>query len=162
MLSDPVNGLRRRTGFKLHGGIDVPPESKFDLVQLGGEYYVQVVTPDGRLVIVRFSDMILVHDSQYPYLVHNAKGSIRSTLSRNQCFILNTEQVPNKVLDPVVPVVPINSADVGWVYLQSGTAFNDSGGINVTVAKAGMATQIAIGRSNRNAELSYTVILDHI
>lgn len=162
MLSDPVNGLRRRTGFKLHGGIDVPPESKFDLVQLGGEYYIQVVTPDGRLVVVRFSDMMLVHDSQYPYLVHNAKGSIRSTLSRNQCFILNTEQVPNKVLDPVVPVVPINSADVGWVYLQSGTAPHDTGGINVTVAKAGMATQVAIGRSDRNLDLPYTVILDRV
>ena len=162
MLSDPVNGLRRRTGFKLHGGIDVPPESKFDLVQLGGEYYIQVVTPDGRLVIVRFSDMMLVHDSQYPYLVHNAKGSIRSTLSRNQCFILNTEQVPNKVLDPVVPVVPINSADVGWVYLQSGTAPHNTGGIDVTVAKAGMVTQVAIGRSDRNLDLPYTVILDRV
>ena len=57
MLSDPVNGLRRRSGFKLHGRLPVPKDTKFDFVQLGGEYYIQCVTPDGRLVIVRFSDM---------------------------------------------------------------------------------------------------------
>lgn len=162
MLSDPVNGLRRRTGFKLHGSTNVPPESKFDLVQLGGEYYIQVVTPDGRLVVVRFSDMELVHDSQYPYLVHTSKGSIRSTLSRNQCFILNTEQVPEKVLEPVVPVVPLDSADIGWVYLQSGTAFHYTGGIDVTVDKPGMVTQTASVRSDRNTHTSYTAITDRV
>lgn len=162
MLSDPVNGLRRRTGTKLHGKLNVPSGTKFELVQLGGEYYIQCVTPEGRLVITRFSDMKVLHDSQYPYLVHTNKGTIRSTISRNQSFILNTEKVPKKVLEPVVPVVPPNSDDIGWVYLQSGTAFDDTGGINVTVAKSGMATQIAIGRSNNNSEVSYTVILDRV
>lgn len=146
MLSDPVNGLRRRTGFKFHGSLDVEPESKFDLVQLGGEYYIQVVTPTGRLVVVRFADMMVVHDSQYPYLVHTSKGSIRSTLSRNQCFVLNTEQVPTKVLDPVVPVVPINSTNVGWLYLQSGSVLHTAG-LNVTVTRTGMPTQTVYVRA---------------
>ena len=44
MLSDPVNGLRRRTGTKLHGRMQVPNGSKFELVQLGGEYYIQCLT----------------------------------------------------------------------------------------------------------------------
>lgn len=87
MLSDPVNGLRRRTGTKLHGRMNVPSDSKFELVQLGGEYYIQCVTPNGRLVITRFSDMNVMLDAQFPYLVHTSKGTIRSTLSRNQCFI---------------------------------------------------------------------------
>ena len=163
MLSDPVNGLRRRTGFKFHGSLDVEPESKFDLVQLGGEYYIQVVTPTGRLVVVRFADMMVVHDSQYPYLVHTSKGSIRSTLSRNQCFVLNTEQVPTKVLDPVVPVVPINSDDVAWVYLQSGNALTGDAGINVTVAKTGMTAQVEVGRGDSVfTYTSYTAILNKV
>ena len=111
MLSDPVNGLRRRTGTKLHGRMNVPSGSKFELVQLGGEYYIQCVTPDGRLVITRFSDMEVLHDSQYPYLAHANKGTIRSTISRNQSFILNTEKVPEKVLDSVSTITPLSAAE---------------------------------------------------
>lgn len=121
MLSDPVNGLRRRTGFKLHGRLDVPAGTKFELVQLGGEYYIQAVTPTGRLVITRFSDMLIIHDTYYPYLVNTNKSSIRSTLSRNQCFVLNTERVPTKVLDPVVTPTPVSNTELGWVYFISGS-----------------------------------------
>lgn len=118
MLSDPVNGLRRRTGTKLHGRMNVPSGSKFELVQLGGEYYIQCVTPDGRLVITRFSDMEVLHDSQYPYLVHQNKGTIRSTISRNQSFILNTEQIPEKVVDYgniITPVSPEENTKFNWI-----------------------------------------------
>ena len=90
MLSDPVNGLRRRSGFKLHGKLDVPKDTKFDFIQLGGEYYIQCVTSAGRLVIVRFSDQAIILDAQYPYLVNTNKGTIRSAISQNQCYILNT------------------------------------------------------------------------
>ena len=117
MLSDPVNGLRRRTGTKLHGRMNVPKDSKFDLVQLGGEYYIQCVTPDGRLVITRFSDMNVMLDAQFPYLVHTSKGTIRSTLSRNQCFILNTEQVPKKVVGAesvITPKTPEENRRFAW------------------------------------------------
>lgn len=148
MLSDPVNGLRRRTGTKLHGRMNVPSGSKFELVQLGGEYYIQCVTPDGRLVITRFSDMEVLHDSQYPYLVHNNKGTIRSTISRNQSFILNTEKVPEKVLDAVSTITPLSAAENyrrAWVTIQGGlrpfttcTEYLNivvpSAGINVTVS----------------------------
>lgn len=111
MLSDPVNGLRRRSGFKLHGRLNVPKGSKFDLVQLAGEYYIQCVTPDGRLVIVRFSDMAVLHDSQYPYLVNTNKGTIRSTISRNQTYILNTEKVPEKVTVQASVITPLSTSE---------------------------------------------------
>lgn len=121
MLSDPVNGLRRRSGFKLHGQLDVPKGSKFDLVQLVGEYYIQCVTPAGRLVIVRFSDMEVLHDSQYPYLVHTNKGTIRSTISRNQTYVLNTEKVPEKVPIQVSVITPLSEAENtrrAWLTVQ--------------------------------------------
>lgn len=117
MLSDPVNGLRRRTGTKLHGRMNVPSDSKFELVQLGGEYYIQCVTPNGRLVITRFSDMNVMLDAQFPYLVHTSKGTIRSTLSRNQCFILNTERVPKKVVGAesvITPKTPEENRRFAW------------------------------------------------
>ncbi len=148
MLSDPVNGLRRRSGFKLHGQLNVPKGSKFDLVQLAGEYYIQCVTPDGRLVIVRFSDMEVLHDSQYLYLVHTNKSTIRSTISRNQTYILNTEIVPEKVLNAVSTITPLSAAENSrraWFTVQGGisstkdanieyiTISAPSIGINVTV-----------------------------
>ena len=140
MLSDPVNGLRRRSGFKLHGRIDVPKDTKFDFIQLGGEYYIQCVTPDGRLVIVRFSDQELILDAQYPYLVNTNKGTIRSTISQNQCYILNTEQIPQKVLEPVVPIVPISNTNLGWVYLQGGQVAGSTRRFNVSVVVDGVGT----------------------
>lgn len=128
MLSDPVNGLRRRTGTKLHGRMDVPKGSKFELVQLGGEYYIQCVTPEGRLVIVRFTDMVVLHDTQYPYLVHSNKSTIRSTISRNQAFILNTEKVPNKV---AIVDYSVNPKGAGWVRILSG-AFSKQYTVSIT------------------------------
>lgn len=156
MLSDPVNGLRRRTGTKLHGRINVPNGTKFELVQLGGEYYIQCVTPSGRLVIVRFSDMEVLHDTLYPYLVHTNKGTIRSTISRNQSFILNTEQVPTKVLSPVDPITPISNTELGWVYFVSGyiqtTSFGIAGSVTVTVNVGGVdeyTKVVTVGKSKK-------------
>lgn len=136
MLSDPVNGLRRRTGTKLHGRMNVPKGSKFDLVQLGGEYYIQCVTPDGRLVITRFTDMMVLHDTQYPYLAHSNKSTIRSTISRNQAFILNTEKVPNKV---TITTTMVNPKGAGWVRILSG-AFSKQYSVSVTQGSAATLT----------------------
>lgn len=163
MLSDPVNGLRRRTGTKLHGRMNVPTGSKFELLQLGGEYYIQCVTPDGRLVITRFSDMEVLHDSQYPYLVHNNKGTIRSTISRNQSFILNTEKVPEKVLNTVAVITPLSAAENSrraWVSIQGG--FNTYGTsteyLNIVVPTAGINVTVSASYAGGGfSSTSYTV-----
>lgn len=139
MLSDPVNGLRRRSGFKLHGKLNVSKDTKFDFIQLGGEYYVQCVTPAGRLVIVRFSDQAIILDAQYPYLVNTNKGTIRSAISQNQCYILNTERVPEKVLDPITPVVPRDPTNLGVLYIQSGTIVGSASNLTATI-KIGSST----------------------
>lgn len=149
MLSDPVNGLRRRSGFKLHGQLNVPKGSKFDLVQLAGEYYIQCVTPDGRLVIVRFSDMEVLHDSQYPYLVHTNKSTIRSTISRNQTYVLNTEKVPEKVPIQASVITPASAEEntkFAWVKLGGTVGFGVglTETIRVRVPLAGIDVSISL------------------
>ena len=164
MLSDPVNGLRRRSGFKLHGQLDVPKGSKFDLVQLGGEYYIQCVTPDGRLVIVRFSDMEVLHDSQYPYLVHTNKGTIRNTISRNQTYILNTDKVPEKVPEQVSVITPLSEAENtrrAWFIVQGGinTMVTVAEYLNVVVPSSGINVTISasyIGKGAMNSSVQYS------
>ncbi len=165
MLSDPVNGLRRRTGTKLHGRMQVPSGSKFELVQLGGEYYIQCVTPDGRLVITRFSDMEVLHDSQYPYLVHSNKGTIRSTISRNQSFILNTEKVPEKVLDTGSTITPLSTAENtrrAWVSIQGGLSTKGTRveSLNIVVPSASINVTISAtytGGGGLEQSVNYTV-----
>lgn len=150
MTSDIVTGLRRRTGFKIQHDLNVSPLSKFDIVQLDGEYYVQVVEPTGRLVVARLSDMEILHDTVYPYLTNTSKGSIRSTISRNQSFILNTEKIPEKVVDYSNVVTPTSTEEntkFNWVTLGgtvsiSGTRYESLrvvvplAGIDVTVSAA--------------------------
>ena len=163
MLSDPVNGLRRRSGFKLHGQLDVPKGSKFDLVQLGGEYYIQCVTPAGRLVIVRFSDMEVLHDSQYPYLVHTNKGTIRSTISRNQTYILNTDKVPEKV--PEQAITPLSASENTrrvWFSVKGdfSTYSTQVEYLNVVVPSSGINVTISAsytGRGIFNPSVRYSV-----
>ena len=164
MLSDPVNGLRRRSGFKLHGQLDVPKGSKFDLVQLAGEYYIQCVTPDGRLVIVRFSNMEVLHDSQYPYLVHTNKSTIRSTISRNQTYVLNTERVPEKVPIQASVITPLSAAENTrrtWLTVQ-GTATDIVGTRTeyISVAVPALGINVSVGAAYTGDGLkpkSYTV-----
>lgn len=148
MLSDPVNGLRRRTGTKLHGRMNVPSGSKFELVQLGGEYYIQCVTPDGRLVIVRFTDMAVLHNTQYSYLVHTNKSTIRSTISRNQSFILNTEKVPNKA---ATGGYTINPKGAGWIRIVSG-AFSKQYTVSITQGTAATLTYSVTTHASTAAE----------
>lgn len=143
MVSDIVNGLRRRGGFKAQAVLDVDPSSFFNVIQLAGEYYVQSVSKSGTLSIFKLNDGTLVHRSTLPYLEHTNKSSIRTTTTRNQCFILNTDKVPNKVLDPTPsnPIVPISDDDLGWVYISKGTAAGSPNGISLTVSHPTFGTR---------------------
>ena len=56
MTSDIVTGLRRRTGFAYQYRLtDTPPNSWFNITELNGVYYLQVVTPAGTLRIQNLS-----------------------------------------------------------------------------------------------------------
>lgn len=141
MLSDVVNGLRRRGGLKLQAVLDTPPDSFFNVTQLSGEYYVQSVSKDGTLRIFRLNTSEVVHTSNIPYLVHESKASIRSTITRNQCFILNTEKTPTTVPVPTEsnPITPIDNTGITWVTLTGGAA-NRTGGISLTVTHPSLGT----------------------
>lgn len=124
MLSDIVSGLRRRTGFKYQGTLDVVPSSAFNITQLNGEYYVQAVTPEGTLNIYRVSTGELIHTSQHDYLKHTRKSSIRNAVCRGQCFIVNTEVNPTKEYleiddDTVVPPEPKNPLNYAWIKINT-------------------------------------------
>lgn len=151
MVSDIVNGLRRRGGFKAQAVLDVDPSSFFNVIQLAGEYYVQSVSKRGTLSIFKLNDGTLVHRSTLPYLEHTNKSSIRTTTTRNQCFILNTDKVPNKVLDPTPsnPIVPISDDDLGWIYITGGYTGGTSYGINVVITHPTLGTKTYYARGTR-------------
>ena len=132
MLSDIVNGLRRRSGTKVQAVLDVTPDSYFNVLQLNGEYYIQAVEKDGTLNVYRLKDGVIVHTSNIPYLVHTNKASIRSTITRNQCFLLNTEKIPTKVTVSASTIPPKDSVEnntFAWVYYTAGT-YNVSNSVN--------------------------------
>lgn len=142
MVSDIVNGLRRRAGFRMQAALDVNPNSFFNITQLAGEYYAQSVEQDGTFSIFKLNDGTLVHQSKRPYLEHTKKSSIRTAITRNQCFILNTEKVPVKELLPSTanPIVPINNADLGWAYISAGAFMGAGGGLQINVNRPDIGT----------------------
>lgn len=149
MTSDIVTGLRRRTGFKIQHDLNVSPASKFDIVQLDGEYYIQAVEPTGRLVVARLSDMEILHDTVYPYLTNTSKGSIRSTISRNQSFILNTEKVPKKVPEQVGVIPPLSQSENtrrAWFSVQGNVSVHSPSAeiIYVVVPTLGINESVSI------------------
>lgn len=161
MTSDIVTGLRRRTGFKMQHALNVNPLSKFDIVQLDGEYYIQVVEPSGRLVVARLSDMEILHDTVYPYLINTGKGSIRSTISRNQSFILNTDKIPEKVIDYSNVVTPLSDAENtrrAWVTITGGISYVgvQSESLNVSVPLAGINVTVSTTYAGSAHNISYT------
>lgn len=142
MVSDIVNGLRRRAGFRMQAVLDVNPNSFFNITQLSGEYYVQSVEQDGTFSIFKLNDGTRIHQSKRPYLEHTKKSSIRSTITRNQCFLLNTDKVPVKELLPSTanPVVPINNDDLGWAYISAGASKGTGNGLQLNVNRPDIGT----------------------
>lgn len=142
MVSDIVNGLRRRAGFRMQAVLDVNPNSFFNITQLAGEYYAQSVEQDGTFSIFKLNDGTRIHQSKRPYLEHTKKSSIRSTITRNQCFLLNTDKVPVKELLPSTanPVDPINNDDLGWAYISAGSSGAVGGGLRLTVNRPDIGT----------------------
>src|SRR5690606_38514787 len=87
MTSDIVTGLRRRTGFAYQYRLtDTPPNSWFNITELNGVYYLQVVTPLGTLRIQNLSTGAVLHDVTYPYFSFSSKASIRSVVLGNAIY----------------------------------------------------------------------------
>lgn len=156
MLSDIVNGLRRRSGTKVQAVLDVTPDSYFNVLQLNSEYYIQSVTKAGVLSIHKLSTGELLYTSTIPYLAHTNKASIRTTVTRNQSYLLNTDNVPTKVFEPTEsnPIVPLDGRGKTWVYFQSGsTVFGNGWGFTISHPVFGTITHTITGN------YTYTALL---
>ena len=165
MVSDIVNGLRRRAGFRMQAALDVNPNSFFNITQLAGEYYAQSVEQDGTFSIFKLNDGTLIHQSKRPYLEHTKKSSIRSTITRNQCFLLNTDKVPVKELLPSAsnPVVPMDNDDVGWVYISSGFAFNtELSGLQLSINRPDIGTVDVVVTAPYDTSLRYDAMVTEL
>lgn len=98
MLSDPVTGLRRRAGVKLHARLtSLSSSSYIRMVDILGVYYFMCIdTTTGTMKIYTY-DGVLKKTYTSTYLTALSKASIRSTVSRSSCYIVNTDKVPQKV-----------------------------------------------------------------
>ena len=98
MLSDPASSLRRRSGCKLlstYKGFSASVYIK--LVQLGGKYYtVFIDTSSGKLSIYSFDTHTEVFTTISDYYKAESRKSIKTTVSRDNLFIVNTDKVPTK------------------------------------------------------------------
>lgn len=103
MLSDPVTGLRRRGGMKLHTAFPTISANSFiRIVNSSGKQRVLMLdTKTGELTIVEdfASTNIVLHRYQDNYFkTTNGKASIRTTTARDDFIIVNTEKIPTKEL----------------------------------------------------------------
>lgn len=136
MTSDIVTGLRRRTGFAYQYTIPTTPSTSwFDIVELNGVYYIQTITPAGKLRIFNLETGTNVLTLDNPYFAFDNKASIRSTILGNAVYIMNTEVTPTKRNIGGTPVFDPKNA--GWIYIKSG-AFSKS--YSVTIAREGVST----------------------
>lgn len=103
MLSDPVTGLRRRSGVKYREAIStINPSSYIRIINLDGvQRIIAIDTVAGKLhVFNSFAESTTTWTTlTSTYLQTTAgKSAIKTTTARGNFFIVNTERVPQKVV----------------------------------------------------------------
>lgn len=100
MLSDPVTGLRRRAGTKYHADLlNTTGDPYIRVVDIYGDYYIMCIdTVSGTLRLYDLTGTMVSSNVNVYYKTTRGKSSIRSVVSRNSCYIVNTEKVPKKQL----------------------------------------------------------------
>ena len=98
MLSDAVTGLRRRSGVKYSTQFTgLSAKTYINLVNIAGEYYhVFIDVTSGTLRLHNASTNAVALTTQSSYYQADSKASIKTTVSRDNLFIVNTEKVPTK------------------------------------------------------------------
>lgn len=130
MLSDKVTGLRRRGGVLLDHIIEQDPNCYFRVVTLGGEPYIVSINPTfGTLFVkhLRNHNASLIHTFTHDYFKAANKASFRTTTSRDNFFVVNTDRTPKKVLTGEYAK---NPADFGYFSIR-GSQFSKSFTIDV-------------------------------
>lgn len=117
MLSDIVNGLRRRSGVKMYATIeDIAPKSYIRLIELSGEHLVVIVDPIAGKVVTYNLNTGELSGITDTYFQATSKLAIRTTVSRDTLFILNTEKIPTKT---AIPNTRINPNRMGYFSVRS-------------------------------------------
>ena len=130
MLSDKVTGLRRRGGVLLDHIIEQDPNCYFRVVTLGGEPYIVSINPTlGTLYVkhLRNHNASLIKTFTNDYFKAKNKTSLRTTTSRDNFFVVNTDRTPKKVLTGEAGK---NPADYGYFSIR-GSQFSKSFTIDV-------------------------------
>lgn len=105
MLSDVVNGMRRRPGARYVAQLtmdDVSDVNKIFSTYVDVEdtvYHVVINTASGRLVILNEDFSSTMVDAINPYLVAPSAGNIQTASLRGHLYIANTSVVPTAVYD---------------------------------------------------------------
>lgn len=100
MLSDVVNGMRRRPGARYLADLNMLASSKDDClfstyVDIGDAVsHVLINTETGRLLVTSEDFSTEQHNVVYPYLVGSNAGAIQTSSLRGHLYIANTEQAP--------------------------------------------------------------------
>lgn len=147
MLSDPVTALRRRGGIKLHAVLkDLDKSSYIRMTEILGDTYITIIdTAKGSLSVYTF-DGELKATIQNDYFKAISKSSIRTTVSKDNFFILNTELIPTKQLEAEAGK---NPKHYGYFSITS-TAFSKIFTISVTHPVIGTITK-SVTTSDNNA-----------
>ncbi len=147
MLSDPVTALRRRGGIKLHAVLeDLDKRSYIRMTEILGDTYITVIdTAKGSLSVYTF-DGNLKATIQNNYFKAQSKSSIRTTVSKDNFFILNTELIPTKQLEAEAGK---NPKHYGYFSITS-TAFSKIFTVSVTHPSIGTITK-SMTTSDSNA-----------
>lgn len=129
MLSDKVTGLRRRGGVLLDYILERDPDCYFKIAMLGGIPYIMSIDPKtGTLHVKKFRDHGWKTETYTnDYFKAKSKTAFRTTTSRDNFFIVNTERTPTKVLTGDAGV---NPADRGYFSIR-GSQFSKSFTIDV-------------------------------
>lgn len=147
MLSDKVTGLRRRGGVKLDNIMEQDPNNYFKIVLFNGvPYIISINTEVGTLYVQKFNDSTDNATFTEEYFKATGKSSFRTTTSRENFFIVNTDKVPSKELTSDVIKNPF---DYGYFSIR-GSQFSKSFTITVTHPTIGEISK-TVTASNDNA-----------
>lgn len=117
MISDPVTGLRRRTGIKfLHTlvGVNAVKGIFAQYVELSGKQVHVAVYPASGVLEVRDTSGALLTSFTNAYLAADNANNIRSTVFVNKLWLANTEAKPTSTSG----VVNANPTNKGFFYVK--------------------------------------------
>lgn len=121
MLSDKVTGLRRRSGVMFNRRWNVSPDCYFEIVSLGGDpYLVAINTTTGRVTVRSFNGTKFNY-FDLEYLKSTSKSTIRTVVSKDRLYILNTDVIPRIIPDVnASQFYPDNPINRGYISIRGG------------------------------------------